>query len=231
MVSGRRLLLALALWIVFVAVAGGITFALLVLGARSWTRAHSADLGAILLCEAYLALLASLAVAFGGARGLRQQLGFRYTSLPDLALALGAWVTALILGLVLTGALTPLLGRPRSNAVAVLQLSFDPLFVALVVPTVCLLAPAAEELLFRGALFGWLRGRLPVPVAIGLSAATFAALHLLPPLLPFLFVFGVAAALIYQRTGSTMNSFVMHATQNSLAVVATYVALAQGRAG
>lgn len=34
-----------------------------------------------------------------------------------------------------------------------------------------------EELVFRGALFGWLRGRFDVPVAILASAAAFALLH------------------------------------------------------
>ena len=37
----------------------------------------------------------------------------------------------------------------------------------------CLVAPLAEELLFRGALFGWLRRRLPAWPAILVSAALF----------------------------------------------------------
>jgi membrane protease YdiL (CAAX protease family) len=56
--------------------------------------------------------------------------------------------------------------------------------VAIIVPTVCLLAPACEEMLFRGALYGWLRRRAPVALAIPVTAAVFAGVHLLPGLFP-----------------------------------------------
>jgi len=128
-VTGRRLLLAVGLWLPILALALGATLGGLRLGARQWANGHPADLGAILLCEAYLALLGALAIAFGGPQGIRDRLGFRFTSLTDLALAWSAWIAALVAGLLATLALSPLLGQPRSNAVDVLRLSFDPLFV------------------------------------------------------------------------------------------------------
>jgi membrane protease YdiL (CAAX protease family) len=118
-----------------------------------------------------------------------------------------------------------LLGQPQSNAVGLLSRSFDPLFVALIVPTVCLLAPACEEMLFRGVIYGWLRRHLPALPVIAITASVFAAAHLLPPLFPTLFVFGVAAAAMREWTGSTLNSFLMHVTQNSVAVAYTYAML------
>jgi len=186
---------------------------------------HRAAVGAVLVVEAYTTLLVALLIAFGGWRGVRDQLGFRFTAVRHLALALGVWISALVVGLLATALLAPLLGTPRSNAVDLLGRSFDPLFVALITPTVCVFAPACEELLFRGAIFGWLRSRLPVPVAAVISAAVFAGAHLLPPLFPALFVFGLAAAFVYQRTGSTLNSFVMHAAQNTSAVLLAYAVL------
>jgi len=227
-VSGRRLLLVLALWAAFVAAVGGTTLLVARTAAASWTAHHRADVGALLLTEAYLTLLAALLLAFGGPAGLRDRLGFRFTSAGDVALALALWVVALIAGGALTAALTPLLGQPQSNTAPLLRQSFDPLFVGLVVPTVCILAPACEELLFRGALFGWLAGVVPVPVAVVLTAAVFAGAHLLPTLLPVLFVFGLAATLVRAVTGSTVNSFAMHATQNTFAVVITYMLLSRG---
>lgn len=196
--------------------------------ARPWAAAHAADLAAAALAEAYLSLLAVLLAVFGGPGGLRDRLGFRFTALWHMALALAVWCVSLTLGGVLTLALVPLLGKPTSNAADVLSISRDPVFVALVVPTVAVVAPAGEELLFRGVLFGWLRTRLPLAAAIALSAAVFAGLHLIVPLLPVLLVFGMATALVYETTGSTLNSFVMHATQNTLAVVVTYAALSAG---
>jgi len=228
-ISGRRLLLTLGLWAGLVAVGLGATILAGRLAFRPWAAAHRADLGAILVAEAYLALLAALLLAFGGPRGLRDRLRFRFTSFADLAVALMLWFAALFVGGLVTAALTPLFGQPRSNTVAILGQSFDPLFVVVIVPTVCLLAPVCEELLFRGVLYGWLAGYLPVWLAVIVTAAVFAGAHLLPQLFPVLFVFGLAATFVRARTDSTLNSFAMHATQNTIAVVATYALLSQGR--
>jgi uncharacterized protein len=229
-VSGRRLLLSLGLWAALVAVAGGGTLLGTRLLAGGWAAGHRADVSALLVAEAYLMLLVALLLAFGGPAGLRDRLRFRFTSLADLAVALVLWVAAVLVGGAVTAALSPLLGQPESNTVTLLRQSFDPLFVGLIVPTVCLLAPACEELLFRGALFGWLIRRLPAGAAVVVTAAVFAGAHLLPTLLPVLFVFGLAATLVRARTGSTLNSFAMHATQNTVAVLATYAVLSQGGA-
>ncbi len=196
--------------------------------AHPWAAAHAADVGAFALLEAYGSLLAVLLVVFGGFRGLGDRLGFHFTSWWHIGVALGAWTVSLTVGGILTYALAPVLGPARSNAADVLRVGHDPLFVAMVVPTISWLAPACEELLFRGALYGWLRTRVPLAGAVAVSAAAFAGLHLIVPLFPVLFVFGVATALIYEYTGSTLNSFAMHATQNTLAVVATYMALSSG---
>lgn len=228
-VSGRRLLVCVLAWPVAAATLAVATVAGLRFTARPWAHAHPADLGAIVLVEAYVSLLVTLAACFGGPRGLADRLGFHFTSLRDVRWAILGWAATLIVGGLLTAALTPVLGQPKSNATAVLKVSFDPLFVALVVPTVALLAPACEELLFRGALYGWLRVRLPVLAAVPISAAVFGGAHLIPPLFPYLFVFGVIAALLYQRTGSTLNTFLMHAGQNTLAVAVTYYGIASGR--
>jgi membrane protease YdiL (CAAX protease family) len=228
-VTGRRLLLTLGLWAGLVAVGLGATILAARLLLRSWAAAHRADLGAILVAEAYLTLLAALLLAFGGPAGLRDRLRFRFTSFVDLAVALVAWLAALIIGGLVTAVLSPLLGQPQSNTVSLLGQSFDPLFVVVIVPTVCLLAPVCEELLFRGVLFGWLVGHVPVPVSVIVTAAVFAGAHLLPTLFPVLFVFGLAATVVRARTDSTLNSFAMHATQNTFAVAATYALLSQGR--
>lgn len=198
------------------------------LAAHPWASAHAADVGAFALLEAYGSLLLALLALFGGPAGIRDRLGFRFTAWWHLLLALAVWAISLTVGGLLTLPLVPLLGQPRSNASEVLAVGHDPLFVAIVVPTVAVLAPAGEELLFRGALYGWLRTRIPMAAAVALVAALFAGLHFIPPLIPVLFVFGVATALVYEYTGSTLNSFAMHATQNTVALVAAYAALAGG---
>jgi membrane protease YdiL (CAAX protease family) len=227
-VSGRRLLLTLGLWAGLVVLVLGATILAGRLLVRPWAVAHRADLGAILVAEAYLALLAALLLAFGGPVGLRDRLRFRFTSLADLAVALVTWLGSVFVGAFVTAALSPLLGQPRSNTAAVLGQSFDLLFVVVILPTVCLLAPVCEELLFRGVLFGWLAGHLPVSVSVVITAAVFAGAHLLPPLFPVLFVFGLAATLVRAGTDSTFNSFAMHATQNTVAAAFFYAVLSRG---
>jgi membrane protease YdiL (CAAX protease family) len=226
--SGRRLLLAVLLWLVIGAVVDGATLLAFRVLAGTWVASHRAGLSAVLIAEAYVSLLTALLLAFGGLAGLRDRLGFRFTSAADIGGALLVWIGALVAGGIVTAALAPLIGEPPSNAVSILRRSFDPLFVAVIVPTICLLAPISEELLFRGALFGWLRSLLPSSAAIVITAALFAGAHLLPTLFPVLFVFGLGATWVRERTGSTLNSFAMHATQNTFAVVATYALLSQG---
>lgn len=228
-VSGRRLLLTLGLWAGLAAVVLGATVLTGRLLPRAWVAGHRADLGAVLFAEAYLTLLAALLLAFGGPAGVRDRLQFRFTSLVDLATALGAWLTAAVVGSAVTLALSPLMGQPQSNTATLLGQSFDTFFVAVVVPTACLLVPFCEELLFRGVLYGWLAGHLPVPVSVLVTAAVFAGAHLLPQLFPVLFVLGLALTLVRAGTGSTLNSFAMHVTQNTVAAVAFYALLAQGR--
>jgi membrane protease YdiL (CAAX protease family) len=102
-------------------------------------------------------------------------------------------------------------------------------------------APAVEEIIFRGALFGGLfklgtflserlaRGKnvggkgggrlLPFVVAALLSSAFFALLHLEPVALPTILVLAMALCALYWKTGSLVSTFVAHATFNSFAVL------------
>lgn len=80
--------------------------------------------------------------------------------------------------------------------------------------------PAAEETIFRGFIYGWLRGRLPIAAAIVASAAIFGAAHF--DLLLFLPLFGVGAvlAMVYELTGSLLVGAVVHGLFNAYNVVA-----------
>ncbi|HEU5252913.1 MAG TPA: type II CAAX endopeptidase family protein [Solirubrobacterales bacterium] len=83
-------------------------------------------------------------------------------------------------------------------------------------------APIAEELCFRGMLFGGLRERLPsVPAAL-LAGLVFGFLHAftgisaVPPLIAFGFIF----CLLYEKTGSVVPGMLLHALNNSVALLA-----------
>jgi uncharacterized protein len=83
-------------------------------------------------------------------------------------------------------------------------------------------APLAEELCFRGMLFGGLRERLPkVPAAL-IAGAVFGLLHAftgisaVPPLIALGFIF----CLLYERTGSILPGILLHMLNNSVALLA-----------
>ena len=86
----------------------------------------------------------------------------------------------------------------------------------LAVSVLCVAAPIAEELFFRGLVHGALR-RFGVPLATVLSATFFAGVHFVPAAIPVLFVVGVVLALLYERTGSLIPGIIVHACINSLA--------------
>lgn len=75
-------------------------------------------------------------------------------------------------------------------------------------------APFAEEFLFRGYLYGVIKrfcGPLP---AMLLSTSLFAGIHLNLPAMPGLFVLALAFTLAYEATGSLLVSIFMHALFN-----------------
>ena len=85
---------------------------------------------------------------------------------------------------------------------------------------VCVVAPIAEEFVFRGYFFtamrGW-RGMLPAAVVTGLA---FGAIHLgstqVVFLIPLAF-FGFALCLVYDRTGSLYPCIAAHSINNAIA--------------
>jgi len=85
-----------------------------------------------------------------------------------------------------------------------------------------LVAPIAEEAFFRGYVFAGLRKYVGFRAAVVLSAALFAAAHILPTSMPPIFVLGVLFALLYDRTGSIWPAAAMHAAMNALAFLASY---------
>ena len=75
-----------------------------------------------------------------------------------------------------------------------------------------IVAPVAEEIFFRGLIFGYLR-RWGIPAAILISTALFAAFHL--PAVPVTQIVGGAVFAIAYHTGrSLMVPIVIHTLGN-----------------
>lgn len=88
------------------------------------------------------------------------------------------------------------------------------------------IAPFIEEFIFRGVVQTYLRKRVTRIQAIVLSSIFFAGVHFAPsqgigniPLLVSIFSFGLYLGFIYERQGSLLASFSLHATFNALSIV------------
>lgn len=192
------------------------------------------EIGAVSVGGAAFGALVLVAAIFGSVylivvrrHGLRwSELGLGRIGRRSLALA------------VLTGvALVPVV----SVIEALLGLSFEDSLIRLIAPEgftwwgligavvfLGVLTPIAEEVYFRGIVYGWLRNRWRAALAAPASAALFAATHFVYPWPMMLMVagLGVVFALAYELSGSLWPPIAIHATYNSLGITLLFVMLA-----
>jgi membrane protease YdiL (CAAX protease family) len=239
-VSGWRLLLAVGLMLVLGAGAGIVTWWIVHTISPAWIT--TVDFVVLVVAEVYAAVLGALLLAFGGVAGVRDRLGFRFTSGRDLLQGLGLNIVAWLVAVLFYVLFTPIFGSPLIIAIPVLKSVTDVtrlphadlLTLGLIFGRVFLLVPLAEELFFRGALYGWLRRYLPALPTILLTAVLFGFEHTawgvpMPRLfflVPLAFVYGIAVGWVRERTGSTLNTAVMHVMVDAaLLIVASLLIL------
>lgn len=80
-----------------------------------------------------------------------------------------------------------------------------------------LLAPVAEEMVFRGALLRMMLTRLGPWTAITISAAAFALCHFNPAQMPHALIMGLLLGWMYYRTGSIVPGLALHFVNNAVA--------------
>jgi uncharacterized protein len=83
-------------------------------------------------------------------------------------------------------------------------------------------AAIAEEVCFRGMLFGGLRERLPRVSAALLAGTVFGLLHAFTGIsaVPPLIALGAIFCLLYEKTGSIVPGILLHMLNNSVALAA-----------
>ena len=113
------------------------------------------------------------------------------------------------------------------DAVKMLRESSDGLTVGLMAFSVVLVAPLAEEIIFRGYLYPVAKKFSNVGVGMLFSALVFAVGHGNAPLLLPLFLLGLILAAAYEWTGSLWASISVHLCFNA-ATVAIQMALRTG---
>lgn len=137
---------------------------------------------------------------------------------------LGIGVVALILSDILSAILQWLrLDLSGQDKLLIEPLKTAPLWIVLA--TVfggTIIAPAVEEIFFRGYVFRAVAVRKGVPVGYLVSAGTFAVIHLgggfdLWPIVPVLFAVGLLLCFAYRRTGNLLADITAHAFYNGAA--------------
>jgi membrane protease YdiL (CAAX protease family) len=102
----------------------------------------------------------------------------------------------------------------RQELVDLILQSESPSLLSFVILLALVVAPVAEELVFRIGIFRYLRSRGPRWAAYGVSAGLFALLHFnWMSALP-LFILGLVFAVSYERTGRMAVPMIAHALFN-----------------
>lgn len=87
-----------------------------------------------------------------------------------------------------------------------------------------LMAPLAEEIVFRGAILrALLKWNENHWIGIAVSAALFALIHMNPVQMPHAFLVGLLLGWMYYRTGSIIPGMVYHWVNNSAAFAAGHI--------
>jgi CAAX protease family protein len=190
----------------------------------SWGIGEQSALVMVTGALIYVAFFVAVWLVVGRARG-----GWRSLGIRPAPLAAFAWVLpAYLVTMVVSGAVTALeaalflhghLDNPQ-QAIFAGDTRHTVAQIVVFLAVIAIIGPIVEELLFRGLLYQILRQALPLWVAVGLSALLFALAHGIPILLPPLFVFGVALALVFEYTRSLYCSVFLHILINTVAVVA-----------
>jgi membrane protease YdiL (CAAX protease family) len=100
--------------------------------------------------------------------------------------------------------------------------ALSPRDLVLLMVLIAVVAPLAEEIFFRGMLYPLLRQRWSMWPAIVVNGLLFSLIHVLPPLLPGLFIVGMVLAWVRERSGSLIPGILLHALQNGVVLWGIY---------
>lgn len=172
--------------------------------------------------------------AFSNSRTTLKELGLSdYPRWMDIILAVLAFVVYLIASSLTVMLVTMLVPFEINHSQ---ELPFDSSMLTsaaeywLVFSTLVLVAPFAEEVLFRGYMYGKLRKFAPVWVSVLVASIAFGLAHLWAPgsalqvmVTIDTFVISLFLCLLREHTGAIWASFLLHAIKNCLAFYVLFI--------
>lgn len=181
---------------------------------------------------AALTYLLAFAIAFGVPRAFGrgkvnlETLGLtRLMSWSDIGLAPIGFIAYLVLAwsvVALVIALFPGFSPDQVQDVGFNNLT-DRTSYLLAFATLVVIAPVAEELLFRGYLYGKLRKYVPVYAAILMTSVLFAAVHMQWNVALNVFALSIVMCGLRELTGSIWAGILLHMAKNAVAFYILFV--------
>lgn len=149
----------------------------------------------------------------------------RLLSWKDIGLAPAGFVVYMVVSVVLLGIVTALL--PGFDAEQVQQNGFEGITLQyqyyLAFATLVVIAPVAEEILFRGYLYGKLRTKVPLWAAILAVSILFAAIHGQWNVAVDVFALSIVLCVLRELTGSIWSGILLHMIKNGVAFYFLFV--------
>jgi membrane protease YdiL (CAAX protease family) len=164
---------------------------------------------------------------WSGRIGYRKLIGLtRLLQWRDILLAVVGFVIYLALGVAVALILQHFVPGYNSNQAQDTGYgkTLSPHSAWLVLLMLVVVAPVAEEVIFRGYLFGTLRRTIPAWAAILVTSAVFGLVHWQWNVSIDVFVLSLVSCFLRLRTGSLWPSILLHMMKNGLAFYVLYVA-------
>ncbi|MCL2881764.1 MAG: CPBP family intramembrane metalloprotease [Coriobacteriia bacterium] len=188
------------------------------LGMMGWILIAS-DIATVLI---FLFIVKSRHESFRQTVGLRR---FRPLLIVALLMMGGGLSLLLNCGEQIIAALLP----TATSSSSMTDLAFGQLFSTIPgILSIVVVAPIAEEIMFRGMVFGTLNKKLAFPVALIMQAVFFGVFHGNIPQGLMTFGLGILLAWVYLRSGSLFSSMLIHFAFNG---TTTLIILVTGYAG
>lgn len=169
-------------------------------------------------------MLSSLSMFFGTALValLAAVAPLGWAAFPALGLRPIGWrpVALGVLGTLVLSFAVSQLGLQPEGVKQVTDTVGQPSQLAKTLAILALLAPLAEELVFRGLLYGWLARRWGTGVAFIASSLAFAAAHVELAHVLLVLPLGLWFGWLRRRTDSLLPSLLAHMINNGVAVLA-----------
>lgn len=134
-------------------------------------------------------------------------------------------IIAALTAQLVTAALTDGANSEAGGSMGDFAVGINPVLAVLAFIAIAVLTPLWEEMFFRGLLFGGIRARWGVVLAVAVTTALFSVVHAVLVLVPYFFTLGLGLALLRIFHRNLWGPLALHVTINCIASATILTAL------